>query len=310
MSDAPRRVVSLLPSASETIALLGAADRLVGRSHECDFPAALASVPVLTASRLDDPGTSIGVDRGVRALVRDALAIYTVDVERLEASAPDLVVTQDLCAVCAVSLDDVRSAVQRLSTAGEVEILSLTPTRLGHVFDDIERIAAALAIPATGARIRAELTARMNAVEKRAQEAGQRPRVASVEWLDPIMLGGTWMPELIAMAGGRPVGATAGEHAPTLTLDELRLLEPEVVVIKPCGFSIARSLGEKATLKRIAAAMPAGCRVVLTDGNAYFNRPGPRLVESLEILAACIHPGHFPELARRHAGELVPIDRS
>lgn len=301
------RVVSLLPSATEMVALLGCADRLVGVSHECDFPPDLPEIPVITRSRLSDPGSSRSIDAGVRALISDALSIYSVDADALRAAAPDLVVTQDLCEVCAVSLDDVQAAVARLAHSTDVEILSLSPTRLGHVLDDLERVAAALCVAESGRSVRRALEARIRDIEARASGAGHTPRVASIEWLDPLMLGGTWMPELIEAAGGRAVGVEAGRPAPTVTLDELAALDPEVVVLKPCGFTIPRALAEEGLLKEIAGALAPGTRVYLTDGNAYFNRPGPRLVESLEILAACIHPEGFPDFASGHGDAIVAV---
>ncbi len=303
------RVVSLLPSATEMVALLGCGDRLVGVSHECDFPLDLPELPVITASRLSDPGSSRAIDAGVRALVADALSIYAVDADALRMAAPTLVVTQDLCEVCAVSFDDVRAAVARLAHSTDVEILSLSPTRLGHVLDDLERMAAALDVQETGRRARRALEGRLRDIEARAARVGHTPRVASVEWLDPIMLGGTWMPELIEAAGGIAVGVEAGRPAPTVTLDELVALAPEVVIFKPCGFTVARAMEERALLQEMAEAMPHGARVYLTDGNAFFNRPGPRLVESAEILAACIHPDAFADFASRHADVIVPVAR-
>jgi iron complex transport system substrate-binding protein len=296
------RIVSLLPSATEIVCALGARDRLVGVSHECDFPADVAGLPVLTRARLDVSGSSADIDRAVRDVIGDALSIYAVDEDHLSTLRPDVIVTQDLCEVCAVSLDDVRRAVARLATHGEVRIVTLTPTRLAHVLDDVERVAVGIERPDIGREVRAALAGRIAQVAARARRARRRPRVVSLEWIDPIMLGGTWMPELIELAGGVAVGAKAGAPAPTLDLDGLRALSPDVVVIKPCGFSLARALGETEALAAILAAVP-GARSYVTDGNAYFNRPGPRLVESLEILAACVHP----DLFEAPAGTVVPL---
>src|SRR5262245_36616614 len=295
------RVVSLLPSATEIVCALGARDALVGVSHECDFPPEVEGLPVLTRARIDTSGSSAAIDAAVRAVIRDALSIYAVDDERLAALAPDVIVTQDLCEVCAVSLDDVRAAVARLAHARDVAIVSLRPTRLGDVLDDVVRVADALAVPARGRALRAELAGRIALIAARARRAVRRPRVATLEWIDPLMLGGTWMPELIELAGGVAVGASTGAPAPTIDLDALAALRPDVIVVKPCGFSLARALAEPDALARVRAAAPAA-RVYVADGNAYFNRPGPRLVESLEILAACVHPARcaWP------AGRVVP----
>lgn len=300
------RVVSLLPSATEIVCAVGAGEALVGRSHECDFPAAIADRPALTSARIATDGGSRAIDQAVRAVIRDALSIYAVDEQRLAALAPDVVVTQDLCEVCAVSLDDVRRAVARLAQRDAVEIVSLRPTRLGDVLDDVERVARALGRAAAGAAVRGELERRIREIEGRAVEAagGTRPRVVSLEWIDPLMIGGTWMPELIELAGGRAAGATAGAPAPTIDLHELRRIQPEVIVVKPCGFPLDRALRERDLIERFAIG---SARVYVTDGNAYFNRPGPRLVESLEIMAACVHPARFADFAEKHATAIVRI---
>lgn len=307
MADGPR-IVSLLPSATEIVCALGAGDRLVGISHECDFPEAVRGVPVLTRARIDVSGSSRAIDAAVRVVIRDALSIYAVDDERLGALAPDVVVTQDLCEVCAVSLDDVRAAVARLAHRDAVEIVSLRPTRLQHVFEDVERVAAALGCGAEGRRVRAGLEARVQAIAARAAACSTRPRVVSLEWIDPLMLGGTWMPEIIALAGGEAVGASAGEPAPTIDAATMADLRPDVIVVKPCGFSVERALQERGVIE---AAMHdprlAGTRVYVTDGNAFFNRPGPRLVESLEIMAACVQPQAFGDFAAAHSDVIVRL---
>jgi len=288
------RVVSLLPSATEIVCALGCADRLVGISHECDFPEAIRDRPVLTRSRIDPHASSLAIDVAVRTVIRDALSIYEVDSKLLASLAPDVIVTQDLCEVCAVSLDDVRAAVARLAHRDRIDIVSTSPTRLADVLADIERVAAALDVADRGATVRAELERRIRSLAERAAKASVRPRVVTLEWIDPLMIGGTWMPELVDLAGGEPIGATAGAPAPTIAPETLRELAPDVVVIKACGFTIERTLAERDAIERNVLAMVGpSTRVYVTDGNAFFNRPGPRLVESIEILAACIHPDRF-----------------
>jgi iron complex transport system substrate-binding protein len=303
------RIVSLLPSATEIACALGAGDELVGISHECDFPAAIRDRPVLTRARIDASASSGAIDRAVRSVVRDALSIYEVDAGRLAELEPDVVVTQDLCEVCAVSLDDVRTAIAHLARRDEVRIVSLRPTRLAGVLGDVERVAAVLGRPADGRRVRATLQARIDAIAGRAAGVATRPRVVSIEWIDPIMLGGTWMPELIDLAGGTPAGVAQGAPAPTVTPEELSALRPEVVVVKPCGFGVERTLAERDLIERTIVAAAPCARVYVTDGNAFFNRPGPRLVESLEIMAACVHPAAFADFAAAHAGVIVPLTR-
>jgi iron complex transport system substrate-binding protein len=297
------RIVSLLPAATEVVCALGAEAELVGISHECDFPASVATRPVLTRSRLDAHGTSRGIDEALRTAVGDALSIYAIDEAALATAAPDVIVTQDLCEVCAVSLDDVRTAVARLAHRERVEIVSLGPTRLADVLGDVERIGRAIGRGVEGRALAGELRERLDAIAERARAVRVRPSVVTVEWIDPIMLGGTWMPELIELAAGTPLGAAAGSPAPTVTSAELAALRPDVVLVKPCGFPLARTLAERPLIQEtIVGALAAPARVYATDGNAFFNRPGPRLVESLEILAACVHPGAFADLASKHAG--------
>lgn len=301
MSRAPR-IVSLLPSATEIVCALGAGEDLVGISHECDFPESIRGRPVLTRSRIDPRGSSRAIDTAVRAVIHDALSIYAVDGEQLGALAPDVIVTQDLCEVCAVSLEDVQAAVARLAHRSEVRIVSLRPTRLGDVLEDVERVAVGIGRDEEGAFVRAALEARIDAIAGRVAQHAVRPRVVSLEWIDPLMLGGTWMPELITLAGGVAVGATAGAPAPTVEPSTLSTLRPDVVIVKPCGFSLQRTLEERDVIQRsVCDVLGSSARIYVTDGNAFFNRPGPRLLESLEIMAACVHPDVFPDMAAKHA---------
>jgi len=300
---AESRVVSLLPSATEMIACVGAADRLVGVSHECDYPPEVVGLPVLTQARCLSSNRSGEIDRSVRELVKSALAVYDIDVERLGELNPDVVVTQNLCDVCAVSYDDVLSAVQTL-TSQDVQIINLSPLRFSDIFDDILRVGDGLGVRDAAERARADLEARVEDVKQRSSHASRKPTVLSIEWIDPVMAGGTWMPELIEMAGGEALVTRPGDHAPTLELDRLEALEPDMVLIKPCGFDIERTTRELFDLERLLPWRRWSCvskqRVFLTDGNQYFNRPGPRIVDSLEIMAACIHPEIFPDFVARY----------
>ncbi len=310
------RIVSLLPSATELVCLVGARAQLVGRSHECDFPAGLEAIPILTRPRFGNPASSRGIDLAVRELLAAALGVYEIDLTALAAARPDVVVTQDLCNVCAIGEDDVRAALREVAGPA-VTLLSLHPTRLAHVWDDVARVGAVLDRPAAAAQAAARLRARVDQVAERAQAAAAaagRPRVLTIEWIDPVLAGGLWMPELVALAGGEPLAARAGEHAPVLDPAALDALAPEVVLITPCGFPLAQTLAEHAA---IVANLPwtrwrerATVRPLTAwaaDGNAYFNRSGPRLVESLEVVAACTHPGAFADLGARHAAALVAL---
>jgi len=305
------RVASLLPSATEIVCALGARETLVGVSHECDFPAGVADLPALTRARLKPVTTSRDIDTDVRAILQDALAVYEIELDRLATARPELIVTQDLCDVCAVSLDDVLAAVAKLAERDDIRIVNLHPMRLGDVWDDIARVAAALARPETGGRVVDDLRARVADIQARSAARDGRPRVLSIEWIDPVMIGGMWMPELIALAGGIALVTKPGDHAPTLRREALAALSPDVVLVKPCGFPLERTLDELEALRTSLpwnqwAAVRAG-RVYVADGNAYFNRPGPRLVESLEILAACVHPWAFPDFRRKHRGAVVRL---
>jgi iron complex transport system substrate-binding protein len=283
------RVVSLLPSATEMICALGQADFLVGRTHECDYPPEVRRLPALTSSKLSVEEPSAVLDAQVQALVREALAIYRVDAAALEALRPDLIVTQTQCDVCAVSLRDVEEALRKLSS--RPRLIALTPLALEDVYRDLRTIADGLEVPERGASLERELRERMAASAARASRlrAGRSvPRVACIEWIDPLMTAGNWTPRLVELAGGRAVLAEAGRHSSYVELAALAAADPDVVVVMPCGFDIARIRRELPTL----AARPewAGMRAVregrvyLADGNQYFNRPGPRLAESLDIL--------------------------
>jgi iron complex transport system substrate-binding protein len=289
------RIASLLASATEIVCALGARDRLVARSHECDFPPDVAHVPAVTAPKLDTSLPSAAIDREVKRLIEQALSVYHVDAEALRALKPELIVTQTQCEVCAVSESDVVAALARWSGT-KPAIVSLRPDGLADVFADIERVAAALDRVEAGAALVGSMKTRMEAVAARVAPLA-RPRVACIEWIEPLMAAGNWMPELVSLAGGINLFGEAGRHSPWMTLDQLAAADPDVIVVLPCGFDIARTRAEMPALAarlewQRLRAVRAG-RVALVDGNQYFNRPGPRLAESTEILAEILHPGAF-----------------
>lgn len=297
----PRRVASLISSSTEIVCALGLRERLVARSHECDHPPEVLALPQVTRPRLDASLSSAEIDRQVREAPRQALSIYDVDGERLRALAPEVVLTQVQCDVCAPSLRDVEAALEGWGPGGgRPRVVSLAPYALADVWEDVRRVAGALGEPARGERLVADLQARMARAGARADAAlaragGRRPRVALIEWLDPLMTAGNWMPELCARAGGECLFGRAGVHSPHLAWSELVAADPDVVVLLPCGFDLARTRAEAAALARrpewrALRAVRAG-RAVVCDGNAYFNRPGPRLVESLEALVEVLFPG-------------------
>jgi iron complex transport system substrate-binding protein len=273
-------VVTLLPSATEIVCALGHEASLVGRSHECDFPPSVKRLPVLTSARLPH-GSSGEIDRAVKALLEKALSVYDVDADRLAALKPDVVVTQSMCEVCAVSEEDVVHALGQLSGVAP-RIVSLAPQRLDDIWQDLSRVADALGATEKAATLVKELRARIDNVVARVGTR-PRPRVACIEWLDPPMGAGNWVPELVALAGGENLFGEVGAHAGWITWDDVHAARPDVVFVMPCGFDIARTRAESHLLPRFP-----GARVFLVDGNQYFNRPGPRLVDSLELLAEAL----------------------
>lgn len=290
------RIVSLIASATEIVSALGFGASLVGRSHECDFPPAVTDLAVCTSPRFDVHGRSDAIDRSVKALLEQALSVYQVDAEMLRTLAPDVIVTQSQCEVCAVSTRDVEDALCTW-VGSRPRIVSCQPDGLSDVWDDIRRVADALGAEARGEALVDQLKGRMAAVAARAAEAPHRPTVACIEWIDPLMASGNWMPELVEMAGGCNLFGEAGRHAPWMSFDDLCSRDPDIIIALPCGFDIARTAHEMPALTAREGwsslrAVREG-RVVLTDGNQYFNRPGPRLAESLEILAEIIHPERF-----------------
>jgi iron complex transport system substrate-binding protein len=291
------RVVSLIASSTEIVCALGAGALLVGRSHECDHPRAVVErLPILTAPKFPVDGSSARIDERVKEILRSSLSVYRVDVEALDAVRPDVIITQAQCEVCAVSLKDVEAAACRLVST-RPRIVSLEPNGLEDVFTDIQKVAAALDREAAGRALVSTLRARIDAIAARARALAARPTVACVEWIDPLMAAGNWMPTLVELAGGVNLFGEANRHSPWMTWDELVARDPEVIVVLPCGFDIPRTRAELHLLSgrpewaRLRAVRDG--RVVVADGNQYFNRPGPRLVESLEILAEILHPGDF-----------------
>jgi iron complex transport system substrate-binding protein len=264
----------------------------VGRSHECDYPPEVLQLPALTAPKFKVDGASADIHERVSAIVRNGLSVYRVDGEALKGLEPDVILTQDHCEVCAVSLADVEAATCAW-TGRPAEIVSLRPGSLADVYRDIARVARALDVAEAGERVLAVMQARLAAV--RTTVAGRsRPRVAFIEWVDPLMAGGNWMPELIDMAGGHDLFGEAGAHSDWMAWDALLAADPEVIVVAPCGYGLARCLEELPVLEArpgwsdIAAVKQK--RVYFADGNAYFNRPGPRLADSAELLAELLHP--------------------
>lgn len=296
------RIASLLPSATEIVCALGLADRVVGVSHECDFPAEICGRPVLTAPKIDPDGSSAEIHESIERLVREGLGVYRIEHDLLKAVAPDLIVTQDQCDVCAVPLEDVTEAVRRVLER-TVDVVSLRPSRLADLWEDIARVGTAARASAAVGPLVDRLRTRLAALHRTARRVTRRPRVAVIEWIEPLMVAGNWVPELIDLAGGAEQHLVEpGAHSRQVEWAALAAYEPEVVVIAPCGFSITRTRHDlhRLTSRPEWKGLPAvrAGRVYLLDGNVYLNRPGPRLVDGGEILAHVMHPQEFPAVFR------------
>ncbi|MGW6821532.1 cobalamin-binding protein [Streptomyces sp. NPDC055005] len=285
------RIVSLLPAATDLVAELGLLADLVGRTHECDWPAAVAGVPVVTSAAFSsDELSSREISEAVGGAAHSGSSLYGLDVEALGALAPEVVLTQDLCDVCAVSYAGVNRAVRVLD--GGPRVLSLEPRTLDDVLDCLIRVGELLGVPEVGRARRAHARDRLEAV--RAAVAGRpRPRVVAIEWLDPLWPAGHWVPEQITAAGGEPLIAAPGEHTRPMDWDTVRAARPDVLLLLPCGFSPRRTLRERAALTSLPgwSELPAvrSGEVWVLDGPAYFNRPGPRVVRGAEVLARLLH---------------------
>lgn len=296
------RIVSLLPSATEILACLGLSDRIVGRSHECDYPPELGDRPICTASSINTQNSSATIDADVQAMAQKALSLYTVKLEVLEELHPTHIVTQDQCDVCAVNFAEVEKAVGQLIHSRPA-IISLQPHTLEDVWIDIQRVADAFGVDA--APVLNGLQQRVEMCQQKTQslDATQRPTVATLEWLDPLMGSGNWIPELVELAGGRDRLGVAGQPSPYLSWADLQRDDPDIIIVLPCGFDLARTRQELEAIadqphwQSLRAVKTQ--QLYLADGNAYFNRPGPRLVDSLEILAEILHPELFE---RRYQG--------
>jgi iron complex transport system substrate-binding protein len=296
----PRRIVSLLSSATEILCALGLGDRLVAVSHDCDYPAAVATLRRVTKSHINDTASSRQIDDQVRQLSRQGEPLYSLDEQALAACDPDLIVTQQQCDVCAVKYDDVVAAVERLDAGRRVPILALNPTSLGAVLDDILAVGRAAHCTAAAEALVHSLRRRMTNIARRtaALTAADRPRAAIIEWIDPLMLAANWVPELLELAGGRCPLVTGGHHSTYVTWQDVVEWDPECIVVSPCGFDLTRAVREAQGLAETEAwsrldAVRRG-RVFALDGNAYLNRSGPRLVDTLEIIAHLLHPYLFP----------------
>lgn len=296
MTDASVRIVSLIPAGTEILAALGLTDAIVGRSHECDYPPEIQNRPVCTQARLNSNAPSGEIHDKVNNLLQSALSIYEIKTDVLEQLQPTHIITQDQCDVCAVSLEDVEKAVATL-TQSSPQIISLQPQVLNDIWTDIERVGKVFGVDSL--RVLENLEARVKICQQKIQglALNELPTVACIEWTDPLMTASNWIPELVTLAGGQPLFSQAGQPSAQLDFGSLIATNPDVVIFMPCGFDLNRTRQEAELLAQRPEweklhAKEIG-RVYITDGNAFFNRPGPRLVESVEILAEIVHPEIF-----------------
>jgi iron complex transport system substrate-binding protein len=294
MTNSPR-IVSLLPSATEIVAALGFGDHLVGRSHECDFPPGVEKLPACSSTKVPVQGTSREIDARVKEIVAESLSVYRVNVDRLRELRPDLILTQTQCAVCAVTPRDLEQALCTWTGAQPV-MVSLEPNNLSDVWHDMRRVGSALGVRPRAEELIDSLRRRLDAIGEKARNL-PRPTVAAIEWLDPLMSGGNWMPELVEIAGGTSLFTKPGEHSNWLDWATLIEADPDVILLVPCGFKIEQTIRDLNALTENPAwpqlrAVKEG-RVYVIDGHHFFNRPGPRLVESAEMAAEILHPHQF-----------------
>lgn len=290
------RIVSLLPSATEIICSLGLRDRLVGVTHECDYPMSVSDLPKVTTTLIPHDAPSGEIDALVRERLKTEKALYSLDLPMLESLKPDLIVTQALCDVCAVAETEVRAAA--CSLPGQPQVINLEPLCLHDVFECLRRVAYAARRPEVGELYVADLLDRVDAVASRSRDLVERPSVMLLEWIDPPFGAGHWSPELVKLAGGVEAIGVAGERSVTVDWQSIIAADPDFLIIACCGFSVDRTMQDVPILKSYPGWETLSCvrkgQVFVVDGSAYFSRPGPRLVDSLEILANALHPDLHP----------------
>jgi iron complex transport system substrate-binding protein len=290
------KIVSLIASSTEIVCALGFEESLVGRSHECDYPPTVQKLPACSEAKLNVHGTSREIDDRVKEIVRESLSVYRVDAKLLKQLQPDVIVTQDHCEVCAVSLKDVEKATCDW-VGQQTQIVTLHPNNLVDVFDSIRQVAAALGASKKAEILIASYQKRMDVIAQKAHQQKKSPSIVCIEWIEPLMAAGNWVPELVHMLGGRDLMGQAGKHSPWMTWEQLCEKDPDIIAVMPCGWDIARAreemyyLTQRPGWQNLKAVRNA--QVYMTDGNQYFNRPGPRLVESMEILAEIMYPKVF-----------------
>lgn len=293
------RIVSLIASSTEIVHALGLGQYMVGRSHECDYPESVKALPVCTSPKFKVEGTSLEIDQRVKEILEKSLSVYMVDAEMLDNLEPSHVITQAQCEVCAVSLKDVEEAACQMIKS-RPEIISLEPNCLEDFFTDLRHVGKALGASEAATKLENQSRSKIAEINNRTKAITDkigRPTVAIVEWIEPLMAAGNWMPELVELASGNNLFGTAGKHSPWMTFEQLKEKDPDIIIVTPCGFDNQRTLEEMPLFAASNGynelkAVKTG-RVYVADGNQYFNRPGPRLIDSLEILAEIFYQEAF-----------------
>jgi iron complex transport system substrate-binding protein len=296
------RIVSLVPHATELLFALGLGEDVVAVTHECDYPLQALQRPRITRDVLPSGLNAAEIDAAVRERTLAGEAIYELDSDALAALEPDLIVTQALCAVCAVSYDDVAEIARKLPS--NPEVIALDPKTLGETLGDVRTLAEATGTRDCGVELIADVAARVDRV-KLAVRARPRPRVAALEWLDPVFVAGHWTPQMIELAGGEDVLGLAGEHSEVVSWEAVAAAQPQVVVVMPCGYDAQRAHEEAVRYERELAALDAE-RIVAVNASAYFSRPGPRLIDGIELLGHVLHPEQLPQAP----GEALAVELS
>ena len=304
------RICSLLPSATEVIAALGLSDELVGISHECDYPPSIKHVPVMVEPMIPSHGlASDDIDRQVRQLVASGQRLYRLNDHLLREAQPDLILSQDLCHVCAVTPDQLHNALCSMSR--QPTVLTLNPSTIHDVIDDVVRIGDAAGRSAEGHRLATQLRDRLEAIRTRVQDISHRPRVVCIEWLSPLYVAGHWVPEMVQLAGGHDVLAQPGSPSRVVTWDDIMAAAPDVLIVMPCGFSVERTHTELSQLlqqpDQWRLSPDLAQHTFLVDASSYFSRPGPRLIDGIELLAAILHPSDHTHIHESMACRLRPL---
>jgi len=303
------RICSLLPSATEVIALLGLADELVGISHECDYPLSIRHVPIMVEPMIPPLGlTSAEIDRQVGQLVATGQGLYRLNDHLFRQAAPDLVLSQDLCHVCAITPDQLHGVLRSLPH--QPAVLTLNPGTVDDVIGDVVRIGDAVGRSAEGHRLATHLRKRLAAVQARIQHVPHRPRVVCIEWLSPLYVAGHWVPEMVQLAGGEDVLGQPDTPSRVVTWDEVLAAAPDILIVMPCGFSVERAHAELFRLMEPPGQWSLSPELmqhtILVDASSYFSRPGPRLIDGIELLAAILHPSDHEHISESMACRLGP----